>query len=194
MTSVWNVPTRLRVIGLDLSLTSCGMSDGYSHQVIRTNPEDALEARLDRVTRGVVAFAMNTPDWPEAASLAVIEAGAFARGSQSQAAEILAALRFMVRVRLWRLGIPFAMVAPTTLKLATTGNGHASKAHMVAAVDERYGTSFGLVPKSKGREDLADALALAALGYDRVRQPLACHFPAPPLTPVKVDWPELVSD
>lgn len=191
---------RPRVIGLDLSLTSTGVSDGQSVHAIQTTPDECLEARLDRLVRGVVSFALSptqwTDDFPQGrnADLAVIEAGAFSRGAQSEAAEILSALRFMVRHRLWRLGIPYAMVTPSSLKLATTGYGKATKQQMVAAVDERHGTGLAAVMVKDGRYDMADAYALAAMGYSAYKHPLPVHFPAPPLNHQAmhaVKWPDL---
>ena len=194
---------RPRVIGLDLSLASTGVSDGQSVHAIQTSPDEPLEARLDRVVRGVVSFALSPTQWTDdfpqgcGADLAVIEAGAFSRGAQSEAAEILSALRFMVRHRLWRLGIPYAMVTPSTLKLATAGHGKATKQQMVAAVDERHHTNLTAVKVKDGRYDMADAYALAAMGYHHTGHPLPYHFPAQPLNHQAmhaVRWPELLSD
>ena len=186
----------VRVVGLDMSLTSTGMSDGETHRAVQTSADERLEARLDRLTRAVVQFVLGTADWPREATLAVMEDGVFVRKGTGH--EELAALRLMTRTRLWRLDIPVALVRPTTLKAYTTGDGKASKDQMVAAVDERHGTELVKLPKSHGRYDQADALALAAMGYHRVQgQPLPQHFPArPPYAPPLdvVAWPTLVSD
>lgn len=194
---------RPRVVGLDISLTSAGVSDGQSAHAIQTSPTERLEARMDRIVRGCVSFALSPTQWTDSqpqgtiADLAVIEAGAFSRGAQSEAAEILSALRFMVRHRLWRLGIPYALVSPTCLKTYTTGYGKASKQDMVAAVDERHRAGLASVMVKDGRYDQADAYALAAMGYDHMGWRLPNYFPAMPprhesLAAVK--WPELVSD
>lgn len=188
---------RIRVVGLDLSLASAGMSDGHTTRVVQTSPEEVLEARMDRVVRGAVSLCLGTADWPKDADLVVIEDGAPSRGAQSQAAEILSSLRLMVRHRLWRLSIPFAMVRPTTLKLVTTGNGRASKPEMVNFVEQRHQAGLERVLIKDGRYDMADALALAAMGYEHVGKPLPYHFPAPPLNKTaieKVNWPGLLSD
>lgn len=194
---------RPRVIGLDLSLSSTGVSDGQSVHAIQTSSDEPLEARLDRLVRGVVSFALSPTQWTDeqpqgtVADLAVIEAGAFSRGAQSAAAEYLSALRFMVRHRLWRLGIPFAMVTPSGLKTYTTGYGKATKHQMVAALDERHHTSFHAMKVKDGRYDMADAYALAAMGYHHMGYQLPPHFPAPPpvtASLLAVTWPELVSD
>lgn len=201
----------LRVIGLDLSLTSTGLSDGQSVHVIQTYPGEPLEARLDRLVRGVVSFALSPTQWTDRhpqgmlADLAVIEAGAFSRGAQSGAAEILSALRIMVRHRLWRLDVPFAMVAPTTLKLYAAGSGKATKREMAAALYGRHGLDLQPVKVKDGRYDMADAFALAAMGRDRVGQPIGwigsvpqqAHGGILPVTRSSLDavvWPDLVND
>ncbi len=183
---------RLRVVGLDLSLASSGMSDGSRHYAVQTDAGEDVEDRLDQQLAGVRSFVLAGYE----ADLVVIEAGAFSRGAQSAAAEYLSALRLMVRHMLWKHAVPFAMVPPSTLKLATTGYGKASKQEMVAAVDERHGTNFRYVMVKDGRYDLADALALAAMGYARVGQPLPCHYPATPVgtkSLAAVKWPPLLS-
>ena len=192
---------RPRVVGLDLSLTSTGMSDGETNQVVHTAAGQPLEARMDRLVRGVLSFVLmgdrgagrisSAPN----ADLVVIEGSSF--GSRGPGHEELAALRILVRHRMWRMGVPFALVPPTTLKKYTTGDGRAAKAQMVAAVDERHRAGLAGVKVRDGRYDMADALALAAMGYDYVGHPLPQHFPAPPphrASLASVQWPEMVSD
>lgn len=184
-------PPRLRVIGLDLSLTSSGMSDGQTHAVTQTSADDPLEYRLDRIVGRVTRFARGTDRWDQEASLAVIEGGAFSRGTQSAAAEHLAGLRLMVRHAMWAREIPFAVVTPTCLKMYTTGNGKAPKTLMVQGVRDRHGIDFTGVMVKDGRYDLADALALAAMGYARIGQPLNTQGPpAPRQSMLAVKWPE----
>ena len=188
------------MVGLDLSLTSTGVSDGARTEVFQTEPGGRLEARMDFLVRSVRRFVSSAPSerfhLGHGADLAVIESGAFSRGAQSEAAEILSALRLMVRHRLWLMAVPYAMVAPTTLKAWFTGNGKATKPEMVAVADARHGTYFSDVPVKKGRYDLADALGLAAMGYARIGQPLvrldAGQQRLASLDAVK--WPDLLSD
>jgi Holliday junction resolvasome RuvABC endonuclease subunit len=193
-----------RVIGLDLSLTSTGLSDGQSVHVIQTAAGDPLEARLDSLVRGVVSFALSPTQWTDTqpqgtvADLAVIEAPAWSQAS-GVGHEELSALRVMVRHRLWRLAVPYALVPPTTLKKYTTGSGKATKREMVAALYGRHGLDLQRVLVTDGRYDQADAYALAAMGYDHIGQPLPSQGP-PHAVPVHkacldaVRWPELLSD
>jgi Holliday junction resolvasome RuvABC endonuclease subunit len=183
----FNPPTLLRVVGLDLSLTSTGMSDGNYHWAVQTRPDTCLEDRLDTLVRAVVKFVLADD---EPANLVVIEAPAFSRTGPGH--EELAALRIMVRHRLWRLKIPYALVPPSTLKKYTFGHGVASKPQMAACVAELYGWDPNDVTVSHGRYDIADALALAAMGYDHVGQPIGTGRCRDSLNAVQ--WPELVSD
>lgn len=177
----------LRVVGLDISLTSTGMSDGRRTEVVQTSPKDRIEERMDRITRGVVSFVLAYGG----ADLAVIEWSSYG----SHGGEELAALRYMALVRLWRLHVPVARVAPSTLKLYVAGQGRASKAQMVAAVDARYGRRFADVKASHGRDDMADAFGLAVMGYAQAGHPIPDEATAPaPISSAKVDWPFLYAD
>lgn len=182
--------TKRRVVGLDLSLTSTGMSDVHSSWVTQTSPEDGdVEGRMDRILCDVRSFVGGYAD--REASLVVIEAGAFSRGAQSAGAEQLSALRFMVRHWLWSIAVPFAMVTPTGLKSYVAGNGAASKAAMVAAVRDFYGCDFTDVKVKDGRYDLADAFGLAAMGYAHLGTPLTRVGPPAKQQPMRaVKWPQ----
>lgn len=178
-----------RVVGLDLSLTSAGMSDGRVHTAFGTGPELCIEERLDSLQRSVMRFVRGRPY----ADLVVIEGSAF--GAKGSAVEQLAGLRYMVRHCLWMWRIPFAIVAPTCLKTYTTGSGRATKAQMVTAVRERHGIDLSTVKVKDGRYDQADGLALAAMGYAYLGRPLPTFGPPPPRASLlAVDWPELYSD
>ena len=186
----------LRVVGLDLSLASTGMSDGQSAHAIQTTADTPVEARLDALVVGVTSFVRSPTQWTDKhpygtwADLVVIEGPAFSRHGPGH--EELAALRLMVRHRLWRLEVPFAVVTPTTLKKYVTGSGTATKQDMVSAVHDRYGVDLIGVKVKDGRYDRADAYCLAALGYDHVGQPLgeAAHRASLDA----VEWPDLLSD
>lgn len=184
----------LRVVGLDLSLTSTGVSDGQSVHVFRTSADERLEARLDRLTRQCVMFVLSPTQWtdgqPEGkrADLVCIEGAAY--GSKGDAVDQLAGLRLMVRTRLWRMGVPFAVIAPTSLKAYTAGNGRASKAEMVAALAERHGLDLKAHKVAHGKYDMADAYALAAMGYARIGQPLPTVGRPRLDSLLAVKWPE----
>lgn len=185
-----------RVVGLDLSFTSTGMSDGRSVHAFKTSPDETTEARMDRILCQVVTFVYSPTQWTDAqpagkrADLVVIEGAAF--GSKGDAVDQLAGLRWLVRHKLYRLGIPFAIVAPATLKAYTTGYGQATKPMMVSALAERHGLDLKPYKIAHGKYDMADAYALAAMGYAVLKQPIpAVGPPAPLKSLLAVKWPEL---
>ena len=96
----------------------------------------------------------------------------------------------MVRRELWLMGIPFAMISPTSLKLYTTGYGKATKLQMVEAIRARHGLDLSGVLVKDGRYDIADAVALTAMGRAWIGQPLPIEGPPPPRQPLlAVKWP-----
>lgn len=185
---------RLRVVGLDLSLTSTGISDGQSVYAIQTKPGPELEDRMDRIVSqciGLVKSPMQwTDDFPEGrrADLVVLEGAAY--GAKGNAVDQLAGLRWLVRWHLWSQDVPFVVVTPSALKNYTTGMGNATKAEMVRAVQARHGLSLAHVTLKAGRSDMADAYALAAMGYARYGQPLpGASQVGPQVDPETADWP-----
>lgn len=188
---------KFRVVGLDLSLTSTGMSDGQSVHAVQTTPDSgSLEARMDKILCQALTFVYSPTQWTDdhpggkMADLVVIEGASF--GSRGSATDQLAGLRMIVRHRLYRRGIPFALVPPSNLKSYTTGRGNATKAEMVAALAKRHGLDLTAHKVAHGKYDMADAYALAALGYAFLKQPLSSAGPPARLASLlSVPWPDL---
>lgn len=160
----------IRVVGMDLSLRSAGFSDGCASFVEQPPTTDVIERRLDDIVERAVGFTCGTFGWAQTASLVVIEDSAFSRKGPGH--EELAALRLMVRTALWKLGVPFTTLAPSSLKLWATGDGRAEKSMVVDAMNRRFGLSVNHVKLKDGRTDMADAYALAAYGYEKTGHPL----------------------
>jgi Holliday junction resolvasome RuvABC endonuclease subunit len=177
------------VVGLDLSLTSTGMSDGFVSRATQTGKDNPIESRLKYIRSSVGRFVSGQDPERPWADLVVIEAGAFSRNLQTGHEE-LAALRYLIRVLMTEYYIPFAMVPPTTLKAYTAGHGKATKSEMVTALYERHGVDLSGVKVKDGRYDIADATALAAMGYEWLGEPLPTAGPPPPRKSlVAVQWP-----
>lgn len=163
----------LRVVGLDLSLTSTGVSDGITGYAYQTTGDAPTEARMWALMDRVEGFVTCPAGWTRTrtrADAVVIEGAAF--GAKGDAVDQLAGLRWIVRTRLYSLGIPFAVVTPSALKKYTTGDGRAGKPEMVRALNTRHGIDLTVHKVKEGRYDIADAYALAAMGYDWLGQPL----------------------
>ena len=151
--------TNRRSIGLDLSLTKTGVvvleKDKILYkEIIKSTPTG--DRPLDEVIRiamiaGEVSKVVETYN-PE---VAVIENLAFlARGTSLTQ---LAGLSYMVRLDLVTRGIPFVLVAPTSLKKFVTGSGKCEKDHMILEAYKKFGVE-GI------DNNVADALFLAQIG------------------------------
>lgn len=173
----------LRVVGLDLSLTSTGMSDGQSIQAVQTSSAQSTEGRLDHIWAACMDYTLSPSEWADGgphgtrADLVVIEGIAF--GAKGSAKDRLAGLHWIIRTGLWRRDIPFTIITPTELKLYTTGKGTASKTEMVAALATRHGLDLSMHKVTHGKYDMADAYALAAMGYHWFHQPLTARAELP---------------
>lgn len=119
----------MKVVGLDLSLTAIGVAGDFGTRVLThklpTHASEgqkcerlhALSSRIDIITRD--------------ADLVVIEGYSFA--SQHSHAHSLGELGGLVKVILWRRGIPFALPTPQQVKKYATGSGGAAKEAVLAA-------------------------------------------------------------
>lgn len=192
---------RVRIIGLDLSLTSTGIARleidengsivGTSTETVTSNPpeEQTLPQRVRRVdyvaTRVIDAVHDADGHRPD---LIVIEGASF--GSSGGQAQERAWLRGSVYIELYSIGVPFIEVTPSTLKLYATGNGHASKTHVVQSVRRHYGEHFDIpLRKTDGREDVADAITLAVMGARSVGHPIDEEHPTRTRAMRAPKWP-----
>lgn len=190
-----------RVVGLDLSLTSTGLSDGQSCHAVQTTPAEPVERRLIRIGDAVTAFIERPSQvtdrfgFDRPADLVVIEGSAFSRKGPGH--EELAALRLMVRAWCFQHQYPFAVIPPSTLKLYTTGMGNATKAEMEQTLHSRHGLDLSHFTLKAGRADMVDAYALAAMGADFIGHPFGGEAALAPCPPVRdslhaVTWPYLI--
>lgn len=173
-----------RVVGLDLSLTGTGMSDGERTWLVRSSgkADASLPMRVRRLggLRGEVLAAC------DGAGLVVIEQPAFSR--QTGHMHDRSGLWWLVVADLHDRGVPVAEVAPTALKLFATGKGNASKSQVVDATARRLpGIDTG------ADDNRCDALWLAAMGLEHLGCPLV-ELPAAQRAAVRrVAWPTAVA-
>ncbi|MFD3517750.1 crossover junction endodeoxyribonuclease RuvC [Streptomyces sp. NPDC058657] len=172
-------PAGLRVLGLDLSLTSTGvcLPDGSTFR-IRTRSKDGARRLVvirDRI-RGVLAE--HRPD------VAVLED----LPMHAMSAGLTAKVHGPVLCELIDAGVPFAYVVPATLKSYATDHGSADKARMAAAAYLVAGVEFA---DDKGG-DQCDAWWLRVAGHDALGQPLFGMPQAQRDRLLKVEWPEAV--
>lgn len=150
-------------IGLDLSLTSTGVSGNGVNAAIMT-PTKGPE-RLHLIALMVLDHFRNTDN-----PVAVIEGYSFA--SRNSQAHSIGELGGVIRVELWRNNIPYVEVAPTARAKFATGKGNASKVEVMSAVSARTGKVWS----GSAADDMCDAwvleeMALTAMGSPRYEWP-----------------------
>jgi crossover junction endodeoxyribonuclease RuvC len=149
----------VRVLGVDPGLTRCGVGvvEGVpgrictlvAFDVVRTDPEDELAARLLRLDRQLTELvARYRPDSVAVERVFSQHNVRTVMGTaQAGAVAVLAAAR---------AGLPVQMYSPSEVKAAVTGSGQADKAQMTAMVTRLLRLAAPPRPA-----DAADALALA---------------------------------
>jgi crossover junction endodeoxyribonuclease RuvC len=179
----------IRVVGLDLSLTSTGIAivDLESVPVwdVRTIESKGKEtASLDERRRRLSALREQITTCARAATLVVIEQPAYSRTVGSM--HDRSGLWWLVVDELASWGIPVAEVGPTKRAKYAAGSGTAGKDTVLLAASRRYPD----VPMTGN--DTADATLLAAMGARHLGHPVEKSLPAGHLAAMKdIRWPEL---
>ncbi|WP_406337337.1 crossover junction endodeoxyribonuclease RuvC [Streptomyces sp. NBC_00649] len=173
-------PAGVRVIGLDLSITSTGVAlpDGTTHR-IKTQPREG-DRRLLHIRDAVADdLAEHRPH------LAVIED--LPTKMHATALKIIGKLHGVVAGALLDADVPYAYVTPATLKQYATDHGAADKARMAAAAYLAAGAEFA---DDKGG-DQCDAWWLRAAGHDAYGAPLFAMPKAQRERLSVVAWPDM---
>lgn len=168
----------VRIIGLDLSLTSTGvcLPDGSTFR-IKTRQKDGDRRLLVIRDRVRAALAEHGPH------LAVVEdlpVHAMAAGRTGH-------VHGVVKAELLDAGVAYALVVPATLKSYACDHGSADKSRMAAAAYLAAGVEFA---DDKGG-DQCDAWWLRAAGHDAVGQALFGMPQAQRDRLRKVEWPNV---
>jgi Holliday junction resolvasome RuvABC endonuclease subunit len=180
--------TPLRVLGLDLSLTSTGIAyldgDNIHTGILKSaNKGPAVtdqRKRLQDITAAVWKYVGSVGGPPD---LAVIEGPSY--GSKGAGTWDRAGLWWMVVDSCIGNYIPVAIAPPACRARYATGKGNADKDLVLAETVRRFDRIL--------RNDEADALILAAMGADHLGRPLVT-MPATHRTGLdKVAWPEVAS-
>ncbi|MGW7248851.1 crossover junction endodeoxyribonuclease RuvC [Streptomyces decoyicus] len=170
-------PAELRVIGLDLSLTSTGVAlpDGTTYR-IKTRDKDG-DRRLLHIRDSI------RDDLEEhEPHLAVIED----LPKHAMAAGITAQVHGVVKAELLDAAVPYALIVPATLKSYACDHGSADKARMAAAAYLAAGAEFA---DDRGG-DQCDAWWLRAAGHDWCGMPLFTLPQAQRDRLGKAKWPD----
>lgn len=165
-------------MGLDLSLTSTGVSVGGETTVIATKLRGA--ERLFRISLDVLEIAV-------AKNVQIVAIEGYSFASRNSHAHSIGELGGCVRMRLWEKGIPFVEIPPTCRAKFATGKGNASKGEVISAISAQT----GLVFSGAGADDECDAWILEEMLRAKLGNPMA-HWTADKLAALdKVDWSEL---
>lgn len=150
-------------IGLDLSLTSTGISSGHHTQAIR--PRKLIGLDRMRTIRGDVLFYIRDI-WPSlnASPLVAIEGPSYGTPGQVGQHE-RGGLWWYIVESLDCAGLNIAVVPPAVVKKYATGKGNAGKDEVLLAASRRFDWF-------SGGNDEADALWLAAIAAELLGEPL----------------------
>ncbi len=153
-------PGNAKVLGIDPGLDCTGYAvvgaeDArlYDAGVIRSTTKAALATRLCEIEGGVEDVLSE-----HAVELLVVE-DLFAHYKHPRTAILMGHARGVILLAAARRGIDVLNVSATRIKKALTGNGHASKRQVQAAIMSTFGLSVAPEPA-----DVADAMAGAFYG------------------------------
>lgn len=168
----------MKVLGLDLSLTSPGFAtvdETANYSVFTLKPKTNGHERLAYIVYQAQMAA-------DGADLVVVEGPAF--GAKGSAYHQLAGLWWLVTQALWDESVPYAVMSPFELKKYATGTTKSDKDAMMLATARRF-ASFS------GDNNAADALWLACAGAEYLGHPLVQLPETHRAALAKVAWPDL---
>ena len=169
-----------RVIGLDLSLTGTGVSNGQWADTIRTTGR-ADATLTDRASR-IAHITSAVLEYTTGAHLVVVEGPS--HNSRYGHMWDRAGLWWRIVGRLVGDGVPVAVVPPNIRALYATGRAGAGKDEVLLAAARRWPAC----PIANNNE--ADACVLAALGLNWLGYPLAPMPATHRAALAKVAWPD----
>lgn len=152
----------LRVCGLDPSLTSFGgavtRGPGATPELYRFKTKLAGHPRLEYLLAEVTCIARDC-------DVVAVE-GVLSHMAGAEVHLALAGLHWLIRHRLYELGVPYAVIAPSSRMKWLAGKGNAPK-------DECLATAIRRFPAARiDGNDKADALTLAAMTSAAYGMPL----------------------
>jgi Holliday junction resolvasome RuvABC endonuclease subunit len=166
------------LIGLDLSLTSTGVSINGETSVISTKARGA--ERLHIVSSVILDLCFS-----ENVVCAIIEGYSFA--SRNSQAHSIGEMGGAVRMKLWEKGIPYVEVPPTCRAKFATGKGNAGKSEVVSSISAKTGIIFS----GAGGDDECDAWLLEQMGLKHLNKSQYEWSEASISSLSKVDWSPL---
>lgn len=167
----------MKIIGLDVSLTSTGYCVNGQVGAIHSK-----QFGCERMVEIRDTVAKLTAD----ADAIAIEG--FSMGSKNSRAHDIGGLGWVVRIKLFEMGIKYVEIPPTNLKKFALGKGVGSKDEVVSAISAKTGIVFS----GKGANDMCDAWVLHEMLATHLEIPSEHKWNKPNLEALtKVDWTPL---
>ncbi len=145
----------MKIVGLDLSLTSSGVSISGSTRVVSSKHRGVQ--RLSDLRQQFTQICQESQ-----VTHAVIEGYSF--GSRNSQAHSIGELGGVVRLLLHDLNIPFVEIPPTSRAKFATGRGNASKGEVISAISAKTGLVFA----GAGGNDECDAWVLEQMALTKI--------------------------
>lgn len=168
----------MRMMGLDLSLTSTGYSIDRETGIISTKTKGP--ERLSIISNEIIdLIAIKLVD------IVIVESYSFA--SRNSQAHSIGELGGAVRMRLWECGVPYIDIPPTCRAKFATGKGNASKNEVISSISAKT----NIVWSGPGADDRCDAWILEQMGLAYIGK---SHYdwPEDNLSSLKkIDWEDL---
>ena len=134
----------LKLIGLDLSLTSSGISINGKTSIVSTKAKGP--ERLSYINKTILQICLD-----EEINCALIEGYSFA--SRNSQAHSIGELGGCIRMTFWECGISYTEIPPTSRAKFATGKGNAGKSEVVSSISAKTGIIFS----GAGGDDECDA-------------------------------------
>lgn len=164
----------MNVLGVDLSITATGIAntDGFLEtlKTKKRGPEF-----LDWISQEV-------GERSKSADIVVLEG--YSYGSKGRSIFQIGEMGGIVRWKLWKMGIPFVEIAPSTLKKYATGKGNSGKDLVIVESVKR----LDITPKDNNQ---ADAAWLRAMGLDWAGHAIVSMPQTHREALEKVSWPSM---
>jgi len=165
----------VRVVGVDLSLTSTGLADSLGdveRVTTKAVPKDDVAAVSNRIRWIADEVDVFAGSWAkdDTADLVAIEGPSFASTGGQQ--HTRGGLWWVTVDGLLRRSVPILVVPPTVRAKYATGKGNASKDQVLASAIKRY-PAIDITGN-----DIADAVLLAAIGARMLGDPMEEREPS----------------
>ena len=170
----------MNILGIDLSLTSTGISVNGETGTITTQAKGA--ERLSIISLAILDAIIDN-----SVEIVAIEGYSFA--SRNSQAFSIGELGGVVRTRLWERNIPYVDIPPTCRAKFATGRGNAAKTEVMSSISAKTGIIFA----GKGADDMCDAWILEEMCRTTIGISEYTWSAAQLSALDKIDWEPLVS-